>query len=204
MSAESKELAEVMRSRRSVRHFRPEPISQATIEGLIEAARWAPSAHNAQPWRFVILGDLPRRRNLARAMATRFQADLQGDGMPEGDALTRTTRAQARLNEAPAAILVCLTMQEAQIYPDAQRAAAEHAMAVQSTALAVENLLLTAHQAGLGACWLCSPLFCPEIVVREMDLPPEWEPQAFILLGIPERSPSAPERRPLADILVWR
>jgi nitroreductase len=100
--------------------------------------------------------------------------------------------------------LACLTLQDAQFYPDAQRAAAEHAMAVQSTALAVENLLLTAHQAGLGACWLCSPLFCPEIVVRELDLPPKWEPQAFILLGIPERSSTAPERRPLADILVWR
>ncbi|OGO48761.1 MAG: hypothetical protein A2Z30_02020 [Chloroflexi bacterium RBG_16_64_43] len=193
-----------MRSRRSVRHFRSDPISRAMIEPLVEAARWAPSAHNAQPWRFVVLEEGEHRRELARAMAARFLADLQGDGLPEGDALMRATRAQARLSEAPAAILVCLTMQDAQVYPDAPRTAAEHAMAVQSTALAVENLLLAAHEAGLGACWLCSPLFCPEIVIRVLDLPAGWEPQAFILLGIPERSPSAPGRHPLTDILVWR
>jgi F420 biosynthesis protein FbiB-like protein len=204
MSADSNWLAEVMRSRRSVRHFRREPVSRATIERLIEAARWAPSAHNAQPWRFVVLEDEPRRRDLARAMARRFQTDLQADGMPVDKALTRAARAQARLSEAPAVVLVCLTLQDAQVYPDAPRAAAEHQMAVESTALAVENLLLSAHEAGLGACWLCSPLFCPEIVVRELNLPRDWEPQAFILLGVPERSPSAPERRPLADILVWR
>ncbi len=204
MSADSNWLAEVIRARRSVRHFRREPISQATIEGLLEAARWAPSAHNAQPWRFVVLEDQQRRRDLAHAMAGRFQADLQADGVPAGEALARAARAQARLSEAPAVVLACLTLQDAQVYPDARRAAAEHAMAVQSTALAVENLLLTAHQAGLGACVLCSPLFCPDIVVRELDLPREWEPQAFILLGLAERSSTAPERRPLADILVWR
>ena len=204
MTANSNWLAVVIRSRRSVRHFRREPVSHATIEALMEAARWAPSAHNAQPWRFVVLEDQQRRRDLAHAMASRFQTDLQADGVPEGEALARAARAEACLSEAPAVILACLTLQDAQVYPDAQRAAAEHAMAVQSTALAVENLLLTAHQVGLGACWLCSPLFCPEIVVRELDLPPKWEPQAFILLGIPERAPTAPERRPLADILVWR
>jgi F420 biosynthesis protein FbiB-like protein len=204
MIADSSWLADVIRSRRSVRHFRREPISHATIEGLIEAARWAPSAHNAQPWRFVVLEDQQRRRDLAHAMASRFQTDLLADGVPEGEALARAVRAQTRLSEAPAAVLACLTLEDAQVYPDEQRAAAEHEMAVQSTALAVENLLLTAHQAGLGACWLCSPLFCPDLVVRELDLPREWEPQALILLGMPERSPTAPERRPLADILVWR
>jgi F420 biosynthesis protein FbiB-like protein len=204
MSSDSKGLAEIIRSRRSVRHFRREPISRATIEGLVDAARWAPSAHNGQPWRFVVLEDRERRCNLAHAMATRFRLDLQADGMLEGEALARAARAEARLCEAPAAVLVCLTMQDAQIYPDAQRAAAEHQMAAQSAALAAENLLLLAHEAGLGACWLCSPLFCPEIVIRELGLAGGWEPQALILLGVAERAPAAPERRPLGDILAWR
>ncbi len=137
-------------------------------------------------------------------MTARFESDLLADGMANDEAHTRAARAEARFCEAPAAVLACLTMQDAQVYPDAQRATSEHQMATQSVALAVENLLLSAHAAGLGACWLCSPLFCPEIVIRELELPGEWEPQALILLGTAERAPVAPKRRPLADILFWR
>jgi nitroreductase len=63
-------------------------------------------------------------------------------------------------------------------------------MATQSLALAGQNLLLAAHAEGLGACWLCAPLFCPHIVRDTLGLPADWEPQAFISLGWPAESPA--------------
>ena len=50
-------LQSFLRSRRSVRRFRPDPIDPALVRGLLEAARWAPSPHNRQPWRFVVVTD---------------------------------------------------------------------------------------------------------------------------------------------------
>jgi len=197
-------LSDIVRTRRSVRRFRTGKISRAVIERLVDAARWAPSAHNAQPWRFVVLEDGIRRKALARAMAELFEHDLRADGMETTDAHARALRAEKRLVEAPAAILVCLTLEDAQQYPDAGRARAEREMAVQSTSLAVENLLLATHAEGLGACWLCSPLFCPELVAHELSLPEVWEPQALILLGPPEIVPAAPNRRPVSEVSAWR
>jgi coenzyme F420-0:L-glutamate ligase/coenzyme F420-1:gamma-L-glutamate ligase len=204
MTSLAEVLADAIRSRRSVRRFRKGKVAREAIERLVDAARWAPSAHNAQPWRFIVLEDDVRRKTLAQAMAERFEQDLRTDGMETTDAHARASRAEARLVEAPAAILVCLTLEEAQDYTDAVRARAEREMAVQSTALAVENLLLAAHAEGLGACWLCSPLFCPELVVHVLSLPTAWEPQALILLGTPENVPTAPNRRPVSDVLAWR
>lgn len=88
-------------------------------------------------------------------------------------------------------------------YPDDKRSAAEYTMAVQSTSLAAQNLLLAAHNEGLGACWLCAPLFCPDVVVKTLDLPPDWQPQALITLGYPASTRES-TREPLETRVLWR
>ena len=88
-------------------------------------------------------------------------------------------------------------------YPDPLRAEAERLMAVQSVALACQNLLLAAHDAGLGACWLCAPLFVPDVVRSVLDLPDQWHPQAIITLGYPAEEKEK-ERAPLDACVVWR
>ena len=65
------------------------------------------------------------------------------------------------------------------------RSQAERTMAVQSVAMTAQTLWLTAHAAGLGACWLCAPLFVPELVVATLNLPADWEPQGLLTLGWP-------------------
>ena len=76
-------------------------------------------------------------------------------------------------------------------------------MAAQSTALAAQNLLLAAHDAGLGACWMCAPLFCPDVVSTQLDLPADWEPQALLTLGYPDEQKQS-TRQPLETRVVWR
>jgi nitroreductase len=68
-------------------------------------------------------------------------------------------------------------------YPDPRRARHEWVMAAQSTAMAAQNLLLLAHAESLAACWVCAPLFVPELVRETLTLPPDWEPQGVITLG---------------------
>jgi F420 biosynthesis protein FbiB-like protein len=88
-------------------------------------------------------------------------------------------------------------------YPDEKRSRNEYLMAVQSTAMAVQNLLLAAHAEGLGACWMCAPLFCPDVVSAELDLPADWQPQALITLGYPAETKTSTRAESESRIL-WR
>jgi nitroreductase len=74
-------------------------------------------------------------------------------------------------------------------------------MAVQSVAMAVQNLLWAAHAEGLGACWMCAPLFCAEAVSAALDLPADWQPQALVTVGRPASTGTlrAAVRRPAAE-----
>ena len=73
----------------------------------------------------------------------------------------------------------------------------------QSAAMAGQNLLIAAHAEGLGACWMCAPLFCPDVVSDTLALPEDWQPQALITLGYPAESREK-TRRALEECLLWR
>jgi len=69
--------------------------------------------------------------------------------------------------------------------------------------MAVQNFLLAAHTAGLGACWMCAPLFCGSTVRKTLGLPTDWEPQALISLGWPAETRHK-SRFPLTTRVVYR
>ena len=163
MSPEKPSWLELLAGRRSIRRYRPDPIATTTIERILTAACWAPSAHNRQPWRFALLRSLSWKDRLARAMGERLRAERLRDGDPPCLVDEDVARSYKRIAEAPIVILVALDMADMDRYPDG-RQRAEHLMAVQSTAMATQNLLLAAHAEGLGACWMCAPLFCPDRV----------------------------------------
>jgi coenzyme F420-0:L-glutamate ligase / coenzyme F420-1:gamma-L-glutamate ligase len=98
-------------------------------------------------------------------------------------------------------IVVCLTLADMDVYPDEPRRRAEYLMAVQGTAMAVQNLLLAAHAAGLGACWMCAPLFCADTVAAACNLPADWQPQAIVTLGHAANGGKPYARRVLAAVV---
>jgi F420 biosynthesis protein FbiB-like protein len=198
------ELHEAIRSRRSIRRYRPETVPDVVITRLLESACWAPSAHNRQPWRFAVVTTADARQRLALAMGARLRADLERDGAPQEVVEKDIERSYTRITGAPVVILACLTLADMDHYPDDQRAQAEWTMAAQSVAMAVQNLLLSAHAEGLGACWMCAPLFAPDVARTALDLPDDWQPQALITLGYPAQPPRDKPRAPLSSRVVRR
>ena len=192
-------MLDLLTSRQSIRRYRAEPVAAALIGQLLEAAIRAPSAHNRQPWRFAALGAVSRLR-LATAMADRLRRDRLGDGDTQDAVEADAARSIARITGAGSAILVSLTMADMDHYPDPTRNAAELTMAVQSVAAACQNMLIAAHALGLGASWMCAPLFCGDTVRGALDLPNEWQPQALITLGWPLATPPKRARRPLSEV----
>ncbi|RPJ01989.1 MAG: nitroreductase family protein [Chloroflexi bacterium] len=192
----------IIHSRRSIRRYDGRPVPADVLRRVLESGRWAPSAHNRQPWRFAVVTNSERQVSLARAMGARFREDLAPDGLPAHEIERQVSRSYTRITEAPALVLVCLSLAEMDTYPDARRQDAERIMAVQSTALAAQNILLMAHAEGLGACWMCAPLFCPEIVREELNLPPDWEAQALLTLGYTAEQRTK-DRDTLESKIVW-
>jgi len=172
------------------------------ISDIVRAATRAPSAHNRQPWRFHVVRDADGKARLAKAMGDRLRADRSRDGDDAQAIEQDVARSSGRINGAGALIAVGLTLEEMDTYPDARRNDAEYIMAVQSTAMASQIMLLKAQAAGLGACWVCAPLFCPDTVRAALDLPPAWRPQGLILLGWPAEPGRVRERKPLSEILT--
>ena len=189
-------------ARRSVRRYLPKPVPRALVDQLLEAAVTAPSAHNRQPWRFAVLDADRHKIALACAMGDRLRKDRQGDQDPNADIEADVARSFARITGAATVVIVCLSMEDMDVYPDAARNRNEHQMAVQSTAMAGQNLLLTAQAAGLGACWLCAPMFCPETVRQALGLPAYWEPQGMVTLGYPADAGKPFVRKPMPDVVL--
>jgi len=196
-------LEQLLGSRRSIRKFADRPVEPKLVERLLQAACEAPSAHNRQPWRFAVLKTGEARVRLAHAMGTRLEADRLADGDDPRAVRADVERSRARIAGAPVAVLVCLTMEQMDVYPDEVRSHAEYLMAVQGAAMAGENLLLAAHAAGLGGSWLCAPLFAPSVAQDALKLPASWQPQGLVLLGWPAAPGKERGRLPLTEVAVY-
>lgn len=204
MSTITTDLHAFLRTRRSIRRFKPDPVPDTVIENILLTAAFAPSAHHRQPWRFCVVADLSARANLADAMAIDFERDLTQDGLPPEKIQAQIRRSKDRIISAPVLILLCLDMSQMDVYPDKKRKQAEFRMAVQSVANAGMQLLLAAHAEGLGSVWVCSPLFAQETIQQTLTLPATWEPQALYFLGYPSDIPIVRERKSLAEITLYR
>lgn len=193
----------MLKSRRSIRRYASVPVDNAVVLQLLEAATWAPSAHNRQPWRFVVIQSDEAKVHLADSMAEKLRADLLADTVSSEVVDADVNRSRNRITSAPLAILLSVSMVDMDSYADVRRNQSEYIMAVQSVAMAGQNLLLAAHMLGLGACWMCAPLFCPEIVRAVLHLPEDWQPQALLTVGYPHEMRSR-TRNSVESSVIWR
>ena len=147
----------VIHARRSVRHYREQPIARAALETLLKAGMAAPSAGNRTPWAFVAV--------LERATLIRLSQGLQYGKM---------------VQTATAAIVVCGVV--ARALPDDERE-----FWVQDCSAASENILLAAEATGLGAVWVGVYPMAERVALIQsvLGLPPEIVPLNIISLGYP-------------------
>jgi F420 biosynthesis protein FbiB-like protein len=185
---------QILKKRRSVREFQAKGVSRKIAKDLIDLARFAPSAHNAQPWRFVILENKGLQNKLAREMGAAFKKDLQKDRFSPEVIQGKIKISIDRIGGAPLAILVCLNKEDRHYFSDRRRSRLEELMAHQGIGAAIQNILLGAQAMGLGACWISAPLFCARAVRRVLDIETGLVPIALILIGYPKKIPQMPFR----------
>lgn len=201
-SPTSSEIVELVCTRRSIRRYTRAPVSDDVVQRILRAGISAPSAHNRQPWRFAVVRTTTAKKRLADAMGARLSEDRGRDGDAPDDIKADVARSIARITGAPVVIVICMAMDEMDSYSDQRRASAEYLMAVQSTAMLMQNIQLVTHALGLGSSIMCAPLFCPGVVRSALDLPSGWQPQALITLGVPANAGRPSGRRPLHEVML--
>lgn len=198
-------LLKLLKSRRSIRRFTEDVPSRAQIECLIEAARWAPSSHNRQGWKFIVFEDRRRIRTLAEQARKSIQRSIKNAHKLAAARDDELIHFAGAFDQSPIVILALHKKSPAVgrsllAFATGELASGE----ALSTAMAVQNLLLAAHAMGLGACVMTAPLLAGDIWKSLDDIPPGFEPTCLIAVGCPENAPDAPRRKRLEHILEYR
>jgi nitroreductase len=168
------DLDEAIKKRRSIRAYKTQDVPEEVVNKLIEAASYAPSAGNVQPWRFVVARKPETKKKLAQAANQDF------------------------IEEAPVVIVVCANEQRAEMgYGTRGRTL----YCIQDTAAATQNILLTAYSLGLGTCWIGA--FSEEQARKAVNAPEEMRIVAMIPVGYPNETRAQRNRRPLTQIMHY-
>lgn len=167
------EFSELIRQRYSVRAYKPDPVPEALLTQVLEAARLAPTACNKQPFRVIVLHTAGHEAELRRIYPSEWFA------------------------RAPIVLCVCTVRAEA--WRRAMYDGKSHAD-VDAT-IAMDHMILAAANLGLGTCWIAA--FDPAAARAVLGLPPEVEPVLFTPLGYPADAPRPKERRPLSELVRY-
>ncbi len=178
---------DLLRWRRDVRRFRPEPVAASLLSELLELAALAPSVGLSQPWRFVMVDD-PARRALVRASFERCNAQALA-GQRAGRAASYARLKLAGLDEAPCHFALFADPEPAQGGGLGRGTMPETAS--YSAVMAVHTLWLAARAAGLGLGWVS--IIDPAVVTAAMDVPPGWRLIGYFCLGYPQAEDDTPE-----------
>ncbi|MFF2885603.1 nitroreductase [Paenibacillus sp. NPDC057967] len=183
---------EAIRGRRSIGRLKQDAVEREVLEAILEAASWAPSHHNTQPWRFVVMtgeGRSTLGEGYARIGAANAP-ELKGEELEE-----RLRKERLKAYRSPVVIAaICSPGDDPRAVREEELAAAQ---------VAVQNLLLAAHAYGLGAIWRSgAPMFDPRMK-EAFELREDEELVAFIYLGYPDMTPPEPKRTPISEKTIW-
>ena len=174
------DVMQAIKGRRSVRRYKPDPVSDEAVEAVLEAARWAPSWTNSQCWRFVVVRDPQMRDKLAATLKS------------------ATNRAAAAIREAPVTIVACAEKGKSGYYKG-EVSTDKGDWFMFDVALAMQNLVLAAYAAGLGTVHV--GLFDAKEAARILEVPEGVVVVEMTPLGYPNEEPIAPRRKESADIV---
>jgi len=160
-------------TRRSVRKYLDRELEWDKVGYLLEAAIRAPSSGNLQNWKFIVVTEKAGRQAVAEAC-------LQ----------------QLWMATAPVHIVICAEPQKAMQFYGVR---GERLYSIQNCSAAAQNIMLTAHELGLGACWVGA--FEEEMLKSAIGIPDYIRPQAVITVGYPDEVPEEPARYRIYDMV---
>ncbi len=173
MNGGAMSVLKLIQERRSIRRYKEDSIPEDVLVRVLEAARWAPSGKNLQPWKFILVRDKVMKERLAMASAGQFF-----------------------MAKAPIIVVACGFPEDC--YSRMGRYMKSWPVDV---AIALEHLILQAQEEGLGTCWIGS--FEEKEVKALLGIPENVKVLALTPLGYPNEKPSSRRRKSLEEITAY-
>jgi len=164
---------DAIKTRRSIRRYKPTPVPENLLKDVLNAARLAPSADNAQPWRIIVVMDEQVKLKLAAA-----------------------SNGQKFIAQAPVVLVACGIPDEA-----FQTAGGYMSSHVIDVSIAIDHLTLAAHAVGLGTCWIA--WFKEDKVREILGVPEDVRVVALTPLGYPDEAPERTPRKNLEELVLY-
>lgn len=167
------DLMEAIKTRRSIRKFKETLVPENLLKEVLNAARLAPSADNAQPWKIIVVRDEQVKQKV-----------------------TQACNGQKFLVQAPIVLVICGIPEEA-----FQTVGGYMSSHVIDASIALDHVTLAAHSLGLGTCWVA--WFKEEKVKDILGIPEDVRVVALTPLGYPDESPERPSRKNLEELIAY-
>lgn len=173
------DIFEVIKKRRSVRSYKPDYVEREKIEKILDAAIWAPSSHNSQPWHFTVIKNDGLGKELNEATKLIL---LKSDS----ELLQKLGKRPDLFYGAPIVVVVS--------------GLSKLSTSIIDCSAATENMLLAAEYLGLGTCWngLVTNLFLKDPgheVIKKLQIPEDYSPLYAVAVGYPVHLSEAPSRK---------
>lgn len=165
------EFYEVIKSRKSIRKYKPDPIREEILNRILDAARLAPSAKNIQPWKFIVVKDALIKQQLVTAC-----------------------RNQEFITQAP--VVICAVALEKIAWGKMGGYWSSYSV---DLAIALEHIILAATNEGLGTCWVGA--YDEKEVKRILNIPEDVKVIALTPIGFPDQISESKPRKPLSEII---
>ncbi len=213
---EFRDSEQLIKSRRSIRKWKQQPVPEESILKSIELATWAPNGGNHQNWKFLVV----LNRGLIRQFADEVQSKIDTiTSWPEAAQLAKEVQGwktkSAFFRDAPACIAVLMSDYESvadqllnlrtqedplgQVLRESRRFGNS---GLQSVASATGYLLLALHSQGLGGVWMTGPLLAKAEIEKLLKVPDEMNLIALVPLGVPDESPTQ-KRKAVSDVVQF-
>ena len=201
----------LVKTRRSVRRFKPDPVPDEAIENMLEAARWAMSGANAQPWEFVVVRDKETRQRVVESWLEPHREvwTIEQTRVPE----LRLTPLKGEFDTEPPwkdAPVMIMVLGDKRTYQATVLAAhflggegGTDATYLKNMANATQLLHLAAAAQGLGSMWLSVARVWGQAIKKILDVPEMLDLHTIVCVGYPAYTPKAPYRRRLSDIVHY-
>ncbi|KXA95620.1 hypothetical protein AKJ65_01385 [candidate division MSBL1 archaeon SCGC-AAA259E19] len=164
---------EAIKNRRTVPKFKESPVEEEKVNKILEAGRWAPSWHNRQPWKFLVIEDEEIKEQISEVVPNVFKSEIV---------------------DAPLAIVVCVDP-ELEPYHYLE----DGAVATQNMALAAQSLGLGS--IWIGVFNLEGEKESREAMIKDiLDVPSSWRVISVLPIGVPESVPTS-ERKEISEVV---
>lgn len=200
----SRKVIDEIKSRRSIRSYKDQPVKKEVIEEIIQAGRYAPSAEDRQPWRFIVITKKEMIRSVGSAIKNEikkilkkrfilkyFYPALKDEETVKFLAAIAFSKKDLLFFDAP--VLVFVVSKKGRFNDE-------------SCACCAQNMMLAAHCLDLGSCWIGFAHFLGlnKQWLQKIGVPERYHISAALVFGHPKEKPSrASLRKPMADIINW-